>query len=152
MELKVELREALAYLREHHQSLLNTDASVLGVAYTPDDGEADFYIIELSLDEEAKVEEGVDYYNVHLEGGNISSSEGIEDYLGDEDIDNLIEELPEFTEKIQYQVYQLENSPFGYESSFALKNIFPSLPDPDDSDPTTFKSEAIALITKLNKQ
>ena len=51
MELKVELREALAYLREHHQSLLNTDASVLGVAYTPDDGEADFYIIELSLDE-----------------------------------------------------------------------------------------------------
>lgn len=151
MELKVELREALAYLKEHHQSLLNNDASVLGVAYTPDD-EADFYIIELALDEEAKAEEGIDYYNVHLEGGNISSSEGIEDYLGDEDIDNLIEELPEFTKKIQYQLYQLENSPFGYESSFALKNIFTSLPDPYDSNPTTFKSEAIALITKLNKQ
>ena len=151
MELKVELREAFAYLREHHQSLLNTNASVLGIAYTPDD-EADFYIIQLSLDEEAKAEEGVDYYNVHLEGGNISSSEGVQDYIGDEDIDNLIEELPEFMEKIQYQVYQLENSPFGYESSFALKHIFPSLPDPDDSDPTTFKSEAIALITNLNKQ
>ena len=151
MELKVELREAFAYLREHHQSLLNTNASVLGIAYTPDD-EADFYIIQLSLDEEAKAEEGVDYYNVHLEGGNISSSEGVQDYIGDEDIDNLIEELPEFMEKIQYQVYQLENSPFGYESSFALKHIFPSLPNPDDSDPTTFKSEAIALITNLNKQ
>ena len=151
MELKVELREAFAYLREHHQSLLNTDASVLGIAYTPDD-EADFYIIQLSLDEEEKAEKGVDYYNVHLEGGNISSSEGVQDYIGDEDIDNLIEELPEFMEKIQYQVYQLENSPFGYESSFALKHIFPSLPDPDDSDPTTFKSEAIALITNLNKQ
>ena len=151
MELKVELREAFAYLREHHQSLLNTDASVLGIAYTPDD-EADFYIIQLSLDEEEKAEKGVDYYNVHLEGGNISSSEGVQDYIGDEDIDNLIEELPEFMEKIQYQVYQLENSPFGYESSFALKHIFPSLPNPDDSDPTTFKSEAIALITNLNKQ
>jgi len=151
MELKVELREAFAYLREHHQSLLNTNASVLGIAYTPDD-EADFYIIQLSLDEEEKAEKGVDYYNVHLEGGNISSSEGVQDYIGDEDIDNLIEELPEFMEKIQYQVYQLENSPFGYESSFALKHIFPSLPNPDDSDPTTFKSEAIALITNLNKQ
>lgn len=148
----MELREALTYLREHHQSLLNTDASILGVAYTPDDSEADFYIIELSLDEETKAEKDFDYYNVHLEGGNISNSEGVEDYLGAEDINNLIEELPDFAENIQYQVYQLENCPFGYESSFALKNIFPSLPDPDGSNLTIFKSEAIALITKLNKQ
>lgn len=148
----MKLREAFSYLRENYQSLLITNASILGVSYTPDDSEADFYIIELSLDEDAKVEEGIDYYNVHLEGGNISSSEGFEDFLGDDDIDKLIEELPEFVKKVEYQVYQLEESPFGYESAFALKNIFPSLPDPDDSDPTIFKSEAITLITKLNKQ
>ncbi|MCK4087738.1 hypothetical protein HCY58_11840 [Acinetobacter radioresistens] len=148
----MDLKEAFTYLSENYQALIKTNATVLGVAYTPDDSDAEFYIIELSLDQEAKEEEGIDYYIVHLEGGNLLSSEGVEDHFGNEDIDSLIQELPEFTQNIQYQVYQLENSPFGNESSFALKTIFPELPDPDDFELTTFKSEAITLITKLNKQ
>lgn len=49
-------------------------------------------------------------------------------------------------------MYQLENSPFGDESSFALKATFPDLPDPDDFELIAFKSEAITLITNLKKQ
>lgn len=96
----MDLKEAFTYLSEHYQLLINTNATVLGVAYMPDDSDAEFYIIELSLDQEAKEEEGIDYYNVHLEGGNLLSSEGVEDHLDNEDIDNLIQDLPEFTKNI----------------------------------------------------
>lgn len=143
------LREAFAYLREHQRSVINPNFEVIGVAYTPDD-EVEFYIVNLHLDE-AELLKGIDYYCVHLCGGNISSEDGVEDFLGNEDFDNLIDEMPDFAKNINYQVYTLEDSPFGFQSSYALKTIFPNLPDPDNSHHNVFKKEAIALITKLNE-
>lgn len=144
------LKEALAYLISHEEEINQTGQQVLGVAYTPDDGDADFYIIELSLDTMEFSEKGIYNLNASLEGGRLNSFEGVEDHFGDESIDGLIAQLPEFAQTIQYKVYELEESPFGLESSFALQTIFPELPDPDDCDTAHFKAEAIKLVSAVN--
>lgn len=146
------LRDAFAYLSEHYQTLQESDGRILGVAFTPEDNEAEFYFVELSLDDDAKSDDNIDYFSVHLAGGKLSNSEGVgvEDFLGDENIDSLLSELPKFAEALNYQVYHLEDCVMDVESSIALKTVFPSLPDPDVIDLSDFKLEAISLIAKLN--
>ena len=151
----MELREALVYLNENYQKLINTGASILGVAYTPEDHDADFYVVELSLDVDEKVEKGISYYTIYLEGGDIPGDfAGVEESFHDEDINALIKELPDFVKNINYQVYQLEESILGYESAYALKGIFPGLPDHDgdldDWELAQFREKAIFLISELN--
>lgn len=146
----MELKEALAYLVSHEEEISQTDKQILGVAYTPDDGDADFYIIELSLDTTEIYDKDIKYFNATLEGGRLNSFEGVEEHFGNETIDGLIEELPEFAQTIQYKVYELEESPFGLESAYALQTIFPDLPDPDECDTAHFKAEAIKLLNAVN--
>lgn len=146
----MEFRQALTYLISHEDEINNTGQQILGVAYTPDDGDADFYIVELSLDTTVFAEKGMYYFNASIEGGRLLSSEGVEEYFGDENIDGLVQQLPEFAQTIQYMVYKLEDSPFGLASAFALQILFPELPDPDDCDPACFKAEAIKLLDTLN--
>ena len=62
---------------------------------TPDESEADFYIVELSLNNEKD-------YCIHLEGGYIKSSSGIEDFFCEENIDELLNVIPYFVEEIKY--------------------------------------------------
>ena len=128
------------------------EENLIGVAYTPMDGEADFYIIELSLDEDERIQ-GNNYYCVHLEGGNIASSQGIEDFFGNDNIDELIKILPEFATQIQYKFYKLNSDYSNNTTEYALKSIFPELPDPDSFNDFflhEFKYQAISLISKLN--
>lgn len=146
----MELKEALAFLVSHEEKINSTGQQVLGVAYTPDDSDADFYIIELSLDTTVYAEKGNYYFNASVEGGRLNSFEGVEDHFGDEHIDGLVEQLPEFAQTVQYKVYELDESPFGLESAFALQTIFPELPDPDDCDTALFKAEAIKLLSAVN--
>lgn len=144
------LKEALAYLTSHEEEINQTGQQVIGVAHTPDDGDADFYIIELSLDTTEFAENGIYNFNVTMDGGRLNSFEGVEDHFSDENIEALIEQLPEFAQTIQYKVYELEESPLGLESAFALRTIFPELPDPDDCDTAYFKAEAIKLLSEVN--
>lgn len=150
MYADMNLKEALAYLTSHENEINQNGQQILGVAYTPDDSCADFYLVELSLDTTEFAENGNFYFNVTVDGGRLNSFEGVEDHFSDENIEALIKQLPEFAQTIQYKVYELEESPFGLESAFALHTIFPTLPDPDDCDTAYFKAEAIKLVSDLN--
>nr|WP_314367267.1 hypothetical protein [uncultured Acinetobacter sp.] len=143
------INEAFEYLQENIQNFQNDDKKIIGIAYTPFDSDADFYVIDLSIESPEYVEDGLSFI-VSIEGGNISSSNGVDDYFCGEDITDLICELPEFAKECNYQIYTLENSPFGLQSEYALKCIFPQLPDPNDQDLSVFKDQAINLIASLN--
>ena len=147
MGLKMHFKEAFTYISNNYESLKGS--CVLGLAYTPDD-EVDFQLVELSLDDEAKTEEGTDYYSVSVEGGNIPSGhEGIEDFYSGGDLDVLCEDLPDFVTEIKYRIYNLNEAPNGLTVEYALKAIFPSLPNPDDlwgDEILDFKNKAIHLI------
>ena len=56
-ELKMNIIQAFKHLSENFDDLLAKNSKILGVAHTPNDPEAEFYIIELSLDEDAKKED-----------------------------------------------------------------------------------------------
>lgn len=146
------ITEALNYAKENHQSLLDSDSKIIGVAHTPDE-EAEFYFIEISLNEEDKEEQQLDFLQVIIEGGDYNSSSGVEDYMGNEDINRLISTLPDFCFNIKYRIYKSPNC-FGMMSNYALKNLFPELPDPEfyfsDSDADVHKKKAIEIINSIN--
>lgn len=148
----MDIIQAFKHLSENFDALLTKNSKILGVAHTPNDPEAEFYIIELSLDEDAKKEENINYFNVYLEGGNIPGNSGFDDQYNDENIENLMSEIPEFAKNISYQIIELDNCIFGIESIYALKSIFPSLPDPDLSDIEHFKNESISTIRLFNAE
>ncbi len=147
------INEAIEYARKNHEHLESTKSCIVGVAYTPTDGEASFYMITISLNEEDKNEEGIEFFDVLIEGGDIPDRRvGIEDSIGNDDIKELLNELPVFAIDLNYQVYNgIDGSYHWTQSAYALKKLFPELPDPDSFDLSYFKSEAIALITHMNK-
>lgn len=91
------------------------------------------------------------YYNAHVTSGKIGSSEGEEDFYSAESIEDLFEQLPLIASDLSYHVYKLDEDVLGLSSEYALKAIFPRLPDPDVCDLKEFKEEAIKLINMLNK-
>lgn len=144
------IKEAFEYLLKHYQNIVDDEKNVIGVAYTHLDDDADFYIIELSIEEPNLVDEDRNFI-VSLEGGDISSSEGIDDCYSGSNIEDLLGDLPKFMLDINFQIYKLEFNPFGLQTEFALRSIFPTLPDPDEQDLSMFRDQAIELITSLNK-
>ncbi|MGR5096970.1 hypothetical protein ACPV5O_26880 [Vibrio maritimus] len=145
------INEALEYARVNHQSLKDSGKKILGVAYTPNDSDAAFYTLEISLNEEDK-EDGFDFYDVWLEGGHIPDRGfGVEDGLGNDDVNQLLKDLPPFALEIKYHVYDSVGSSYsGMQSAYALKAIFPQLPDPESFDLSDFKSKAVEIIKTVN--
>ena len=115
----------------------------------------DFQIVEISLDQDAKKDDGLDYYCISVEGGNIPSEhEGTEDFYGGSNLDELLSELPSFLEETTYHVHQFEETPMGgLTIEYALKILFPHLPDPDDiwsdEEILDFKNKAIQFIQQI---
>lgn len=90
-----------------------------------------------NLELQMGLNQNIDWLMISLEGGETSSSEN---------------ELPDFTRTFKYKIHQLDNNPITLESEFALKNLFPNLPDSDYADPEFFKVEATPLFNQANGQ
>ena len=148
------ITEALKYVQHNHQYLNEKESKVIGVAYTPINEEAEFYIIDVSLDQEAKEVDGIDYFSIYIEGGHIPSRGfGLEDSMAGEDIAQLVIDTPPFARNIRYRVYEgIGNSYLGMESDYALKKLLPQLPDLEASNfnAKVFKARAIELINEIN--
>lgn len=137
------LNKALNYVYENHEAMIEKGESILGVAYTPDESEADFYIAELSLGDDKD-------YLIHLGGGYIGSSSGVEDFFSGDNIEDLLKETPNFMSNIQYFLSKEGECIYDI-SEYALKQIFPELPDPDDATYSdVFKRKAIEKINSVN--
>lgn len=160
MSTGMRLEEALNYARENYQSLEGGSKSIVGVGYTPNDQEASFWFINVTLDENYKLE-GEDYYCISIEGSHLSGDDsnldadfGFETGASGEDIGELIsnvDELKTCAKDVNYYVYDCNSSKyFGCTSEQALGALFPQLPDPDDSGLSVFKAKAIEIITAIN--
>jgi len=82
--------------------------------------------------------------------GKIRSSEGEADFYSSETIEDLLDQLPLIASDLSYHVYKLDEDVLGLSSEYALKSLFPRLPNPDIHDLDEFKVEAIKLVSMLN--
>ena len=142
----MKLKDAFDYILDTNNTLSDFNAYMLGVVYEDNDS---FLFVNLTIDDE--IENNTPYYHAHVTSGKIGSSEGEEDFYSAESIEDLLDQLPLIASDLRYHVYKLDEDVLGLSSEYALKALFPRLPNPDVCDLQEFKKEAIKLITMLNK-
>ncbi|ALV71928.1 hypothetical protein CHH38_18945 [Acinetobacter nosocomialis] len=142
----MKLKDAFDYILDKNNTLSNFNAYMIGVVYEDKDS---FLFVNLSIDDE-EIENNMLYYHAHVTSGKIGSSEGEEDFYSAESIEDLLAQLPLIASYLSYHVYKLDEDVLGLSSEYALKALFPRLPDPDFHDLDDFKVEAIKLVSTLN--
>lgn len=142
----MKLKDAVDYMLDTNNTLSDFDAYMIGVAY---EGNDSFLFVNLTIDDE--IENNALYYHAHVTSGKVGSSEGEEDFYSADTIEDLLDQLPLIASDLSYHVYKLDEDVVGLSSEYALKALFPRLPNPDVCDLKEFKQEAIKLITMLNK-
>lgn len=155
---------ALAYVKENHADLVRSGSKVLGVVHTPDDKEAEFYILELEYqpaEERIRSSRSTDdngdmcgTYHCFLQGGSIPETYSLEGFYSGNTPSLLSKELEGLADKINYNVYEGGEALSGLMIAYALSELFPDLPCPDDMEndygQRKFKAAAIELINNLN--
>ena len=142
----MKLKDAFDYILDTNNTLGDFNTCMLGVSYVDNDS---FLFVNLTIDNE-KIENNTLYYHAHVTSGKIGSSEGEEDFYSAESIEDLLAQLPLIASYLSYHVYKLDEDVLGLSSEYALKALFPRLPDPDFHDLDDFKVEAIKLVSTLN--
>lgn len=147
------LKDALALTKKHYKDG-STDRSVVGMAHTPKNTDGSIQIILLSYEQEDDDAAG-DWYRASIYGGNFfDTSEGFEGFYGNETVKGLLKELPAFTNKLNYSSYILSEHELTKTPEYALKELIPDLPNPDDCDTpqrlANFEATAIDLIDLIN--
>lgn len=142
----MKLKDAFDYIVDNNNALGDLKAYMLGVAYEDNDS---FLFVNLTIDDEG-IENNTPYYHAHVTSGKIRSSEGEEDFYSAESIEDLLDQLPLIASDLSYHVYKLDEDVLGLSSEYALKALFPRLPNPDIHDLDEFKLEAIKLVSMLN--
>lgn len=142
----MKLKDAVDYMLDTNNTLSDFDAYMIGVAY---EGNDSFLFVNFTIDDE--IENNALYYHAHVTSGKVGSSEGEEDFYSADTIEDLLDQLPLIASDLSYHVYKLDEDVLGLSSEYALKALFPRLPNPDVCDLKEFKQEAIKLITMLNK-
>ena len=150
-------KEALEYAKAHYQDNEDTETAILGITHMPDDDDAEFYIIELlyepastrvnmpaTRDVEGNTSEG---YCAYMQSGGLPAADKTGRYFSCNTPDDLMAELPDFAESLNYQSYTSEEPVFDAEFTEALTELFPSLPDVSHPD---FKRVVIETINKHN--
>lgn len=142
----MKLKDAFYYILDKNNALSDFNAYMIGVAYEDSDS---FFFVNLTMDDE-EIENNTLYYHAHITSGKIRSSEGEEDFYSAESIEDLLAQLPLIASDLSYHVYKLDEDVLGLSSEYALKALFPRLPNPDFRDIDDFKVEAIKLVSMLN--
>ena len=142
----MKLKDAFDYILDKNNALSDFSAYMIGVAYEDNDS---FLFVNLTIDDE-EIENNTLYYHAHVTSGKIRSSEGEEDFYCAESIEELIAQLPLIASDLSYHVYKLQEDVLELSSEYALKALFPRLPNPDFHDLDDFKVEAIKLVSALN--
>ena len=105
-------------------------------------------------DEDFDDDEEFACFKAEINGGNILSSEGSEDYFNESTVDDLIASLPEYAATLNYQPYSVQPQNMELAAEHALSLLFPDLPSIHDHENdfglVKFKAAAIKLITELN--
>ena len=142
----MKLKDAFDYILDKNNALRDFNAYMIGVAY---DGDDSFLFVNLTIDDEV-IEKNTLYYHAHVTSGKIGSSEGEGDFYSAESIEDLLAQLSLIASDLSYHVYKLDEDVLGLSSEYALKALFPRLPNPDFHDLDDFKVEAIKLVSTLN--
>ena len=142
----MKLKDAFDYILDKNNTLSNFNAYMIGVVYEDKDS---FLFVNLSIDDE-EIENNMLYYHAHVTSGKIGSSEGEEDFYSAESIEDLLAQLPLIASYLSYHVYKLDEDVLGLSSEYALKALFPRLPNPEFHYLDDFKVEAIKLVSTLN--
>lgn len=155
---------ALAYVKENHAALEQSGSKVLGVVHTPDDEEVEFYILDLEYqpaEERIYSARSTDdngdmcgHYHCFLQGGSIPETYSIEGFYSGNTPSRLSKEIDGLADKMNYKIYEGAKALSGLMIAYALSELFPDLPCPDDMEndygQRKFKAAAIKLINNLN--
>ena len=114
------LSDALIYIKRNHEALKENDRRVIGVAHTPNDEHALYYIIEPKL------------HQVIMKGGFPLNDKVVESTISHHSLSMLVTLVPDFTLDVDYQVCSLNADPFVGRIENGLKTIFPNLPSLDN--------------------
>ncbi|GIC77121.1 hypothetical protein [Moritella sp. F3] len=157
----MKFREAIEFVKTN-KIMSSSVPSLIGVSYLPNDTDGEFQIVTISLNED-DYEDGEIWVDVSIEGGSIRSSCGTEGAYGGEDYESVIINLKNEPSDHSSTLIMLESLNFEFFDvvrtmevfEYALFEIFPSLPEPNETwefDSAEFKAQAIELINSLNKK
>ncbi|MCX3035339.1 hypothetical protein OFK41_14135 [Acinetobacter baumannii] len=157
------IREALAYLKEHYLNLTQQNKVIVGAAYTPElniEGEFQFVLLSFASNDGETL--AIDSQNaddfpfiINVEGGYIGGKEGYEScYMGDS-VNEVLKDLPDFIlTGMRFHIYEIEEPPIAIAMEFAFTEIFPELPSPDletEEERAYFKEILIKNVQKANE-
>jgi hypothetical protein len=141
----MDLQQAVQYVEDNNITMGSTNTFVIGVDYHNDN----FEIYDLVFSDDPDFSKFI----LGLEGGKIPDymSEGVEDSYHGETYEELHSNIENnLRSSVRFKVYN-SNDYGGYMAAYALKKLFPELPNPDDAnDNVEFKNAAMALIKTIN--
>lgn len=157
------IREALAYLKEHYLNLAQQNKVIVGAAYTPElniEGEFQFVLLSFASNDgetlaiDSQTPDDFPFI-INVEGGFIGGKEGHESCFMGDSVDEVLEYLPEFIlNGMSFNIYEIEEPPIAIPMEFAFTEIFPELPSPDletEEERAYFKEVLIKNIQKVNE-
>lgn len=115
----MKLLAALTYIKRNHEALKEDGRRVIGVAHTPNDEQALYYIVEPKL------------HQVVMKGGFPLNDKVVESTISHHSLSMLVTLIPDFALDIDYQVCSLNADPFIGRIENGLHSIFPNLPSLD---------------------
>ncbi len=143
---EMNLNQAVQYVEENKVTLDSKNVFVIGVDYQ----KGYFEIFDLVFSDNPDYSKFI----LGLEGGKIPDymGEGVEDSYHGETYEELLSNIgTNVSPSVKFRIYN-SNDYVGFVAAYALKKLFPSLPNPDDAnDSLDFKNKAIDLIKKINK-
>lgn len=144
----MKLYDAINHVKDD-QSFRNSKSLMLGLAHE-DNGTFITIRLNYDCDDESFV--------AGLEGGRVLSSEGVcDDYFG-ETVEELMADIPDEYQDLNYKVYSIDEDLLDLSSEFFLEAIFPDLPKiaegeiPSKMEIAKFVKEAEKAIDQLNKE
>lgn len=143
------ITDAFNYARHELQTSAAKRKKVAGIYFQRGSSDDSFQLYELVYQE--PMDEDEYPFLVHYLGGSLFSSAGSEETYSGDTIEEVLEELPDVAQQLNYHCFESDSILTGMTIEAALCQLFPQLPDPDSpqTDRSAFESAAVDLISQL---
>lgn len=139
--------EALEYVRTNRGEHTGEGERIVGVAYVPGDTDGEFQLFELIHQSPENEDEYA--YLAYFQCGSLFSSSGTEEIYGGDTLEELIAEMPDLAQRLNYQIISSEKTLNDMTAESWLCEIYPQLPNYGEieTDRAAFRASVISLIS-----
>lgn len=152
----MKIREAFKYLEENYIALREAHQSMIGIGYDSNDKNEEFHVISLNINlNDDDIQGDSNRFYLTTDSGNLGESSGSSGLESNENLEELIEVMPDCIDSINFKIHNIQEPPTDMQIEYLLKEIFDQeLPDPEEEDyrVSVFKAKAIELITQINSE